>query len=131
MGATPTSRHHNEENLEIKELQGMGNVLHTKTFIAEEDIICTYNGDCKGHIVTDRHEAVWSSRSPCTLVVKVEHHWVVCDVRDRLTGKSRSVGGKASDGINSLGKQTYWNARFEVDDNDPTLLVIKATRPIA
>ena len=130
MGSIPTDRHVNEENLYVKDINGMGKVLFTKKAISEGEIICTYNGDIEGKIVTDRQEAMRASRSTFTLVVPVDRHWVVFDVRDRLTGKSKSMGGNAADAVNEEHKQTYWNSVFEVDESDPTLLVIKATRPL-
>jgi hypothetical protein len=47
------------------------------------------------------------------------------------TGKSRSLGGNAPDGINAQGRKTYWNAQFEVDEDDETLVNIVAMRDIA
>ena len=81
-------RHHNEANLEGKEVHGMGNVLFTKTAVTQHAIICTYNGDAKGTIITDKAKAERASRSPYTVVVPDGDHWVRVDVRDRASGKS-------------------------------------------
>ena len=127
-----TDRHHNEENLEIRDVTGMGSVLFTKTLIQEDDIVCTYNGDCTGQVITNPVEAAQAGRSLYTLVVwdREKRHWIKVDVRDPVTGKSKTFGGNASDGINKDAVQSYWNATFLIDENDPTLIVIKATRPI-
>ena len=44
---------------------------------------------------------------------------------------SQSLGGNAPDGINALGKKTYWNTWFEVDEGDETRVNIVSTRDIA
>ena len=62
MGSIPTDRHVNEENLYVKDINGMGKVLFTKKAISEGEIICTYNGDIEGKIVTDHQEAMRASR---------------------------------------------------------------------
>ena len=52
------------------------------------------------------------------------------DVRNPHTGLSQSLGGNAADAINVAGNTSYWNARFEVDDIDPAILIIRSARPM-
>ena len=130
MGEGTRDRHYNEENLEVRQIPGMGNALITLVNIGDDEVICTYNGECRSTFIKDRKTAYKGNYNLYTLVIHDIDHWVRVDVRDPHTGLSRSVGGNAADAINVSGNTSYWNARFEVDDIDPAILIIRSTRPI-
>ena len=115
----------------VRETVDMGNVLYTKVQIPAAQIIVTYNGPVKGVIITKPADVLRLRRQEYTVVVKIKAgRWVKVDVRDLQTGKSRSLGGNASDGINAQGKKSYWNAQFEVDEDDETVVNIVSTRDL-
>ena len=119
------------ERVGVQETEAMGRVLYTKVDITEAEVIVTYNGPVLGVIITDPSEVLRLRKQEYTVVVKIKPgRWVKVDVRDVQTGKSQSFGGNASDGINAQGRKSYWNAQFEVDENDETLVNIVATRDI-
>jgi len=90
----------------------MGSVFFTTTTVEERAIICTYNGNCNGNIIRERVQAESVSRSLYTRVIPDGDHFVMVDVRDRTTGKSKSVEGNAADAINSAGWKNILECHF-------------------
>jgi hypothetical protein len=125
--AQPTDRHIGEDRLYTSEVPEIGTALFTSEIIGDGETICTYNGDYKGKIIKSRKEAAQASRGAYTLVIPYEKHWIKVDVRDKATGKSGSMGGNATDGINKTSNKSYWNAYFEPDPVDPTIVLIKTS----
>ena len=69
MGEEKRDRHYNEENLEVRQVPGMGNVLITLVNLGEDQVVCTYNGDCKCTFIKNRTVAYQTNTSTYSLVL--------------------------------------------------------------
>ena len=85
MGEGTRDRHYNEENLEVRQIPGMGNALITLVDIRGDDVICTYNGDCLSTFIKDRKTAYKGNYNSYTLVIHDIDHWVIVEVRNPHT----------------------------------------------